>query len=182
MRFGGREGLILAALGALALAGCGDGGGGVDPGAEQKAASDFFLKSNARAEGVVSLPSGLQYKVIRSGSNAGPQPDLNDLVRVHYEGTLTNGEVFDSSFRRDVPLMTTPEGQPPGGIIPAWTEILQLMRPGDEWIVYAPPEMAYGERGAPPVIPPHAVLVFRIQLLDVAPVPGGRRGPATAMG
>ncbi|HEV7228503.1 FKBP-type peptidyl-prolyl cis-trans isomerase [Brevundimonas sp.] len=181
MRFGGK--FIMVAAAALALAGCGAGAedaGGAD--AEALRAAEFFLTSNARAEGVVSLPSGLQYKVVRSGSNAGPQPDRNDLVRVHYEGALTDGRVFDSSFTRDTPFVTTPEGQPAGNIIPAWTEALQLMRPGDEWIVYAPPALGYGERGAPPEIPGNAVLVFRIRVLDVAQIPGGERGVDVGMG
>ena len=181
MRCGGK--VLAAAAMALALAGCGAGAedaGGAD--AEAARAAEFFLKSNARAEGVVSLPSGLQYKVLESGPNSGRQPDRNDLVRVHYEGALTDGEVFDSSFSRDMPFVTTPEGQPAGNIIPAWTEALQLMRPGDEWIIYAPPSMGYGERGSPPVIPGNAVLVFRIRMLDVAEIPGGERAAAVAMG
>lgn len=181
MRFGGRFLATTAVV--LTLAGCGAGAedaGGAD--AESLRVADFFLKSNARAEGVVSLPSGLQYKVLESGPNTGRQPDRNDLVRVHYEGALTNGEVFDSSFSRDMPFVTTPEGEPAGAIIPAWTEALQLMRPGDEWIIYAPPALGYGERGAPPVIPANAVLVFRIRMLDVAEIPGGERAAAVATG
>jgi peptidylprolyl isomerase/FKBP-type peptidyl-prolyl cis-trans isomerase FklB len=181
MGFGGR--FLSAAAIALTLAGCGAGAedaGGAD--SEAVRAAEFFLTSNARAEGVVSLESGLQYKVLQSGPNGGPKPDRNDLVKVHYEGALTSGEVFDSSFTRDTPFVTTPEGQPAGNIIPAWTEALQLMRPGDEWIIYAPPALGYGERGAPPVIPAHAVLVFRIKVLDVAETPGGERAAAVAMG
>ncbi|HEV2083170.1 MAG TPA: FKBP-type peptidyl-prolyl cis-trans isomerase [Brevundimonas sp.] len=181
MRFGGK--VLAAAAVALTLAGCGAGAEDAAGGdAEALRAAEFFLKSNARAEGVVSLPSGLQYKVLQSGPNSGRQPDRNDLVRVHYEGALTTGEVFDSSFNRDLPFVTTPEGQPAGNIIPAWTEALQLMRPGDEWIVYAPPALGYGERGAPPVIPANAVLVFRIRMLDVAETPGGERAAAVATG
>lgn len=181
MGFGGR--FLSAAALALTLAGCGAGAedaGGVD--SEAARAAEFFLTSNARAEGVVTLESGLQYKVLRSGPNGGPQPDRNDLVKVHYEGALTSGQVFDSSFTRDTPFVTTPEGQPAGNIIPAWTEALQLMRPGDEWIIYAPPALGYGDRGAPPAIPPHAVLVFRIRMLDVAETPGGERAAVVAVG
>ena len=181
MRFGGK--VLAAAAVAAVLAGC--GAGAEDTGAanaEAQRAADFFLKSNARADGVVSLPSGLQYKVLASGPNSGPQPDRNDLMRVHYEGSLTSGEVFDSSFNRDLPYVTTPEGQPAGNIIPAWTEALQLMRPGDEWIIYSPPALGYGEQGAPPVIPGNSVLVFRIKMLDVAPIPGGDRAAAVATG
>jgi FKBP-type peptidyl-prolyl cis-trans isomerase FklB len=181
MGFGGR--FLSAAAIALTLAGCGAGAedaGGAD--SEAVRAAEFFLTSNARGEGVVSLGSGLQYKVLESGPNGGPQPDRNDLVEVHYEGALTSGEVFDSSFTRGTPFITTPEGQPAGNIIPAWTEALQLMRPGDEWIIYAPPALGYGERGAPPVIPPHAVLVFRIKVLAVAATPGGERAAVVAVG
>ncbi len=181
MRFGGR--ILAATAVALALAGCGaDAGDAGQANAAAARAADFFLKSNARAEGVVTLPSGLQYKVLTRGPNSGPQPDRNDLVKVHYEGALTDGRVFDSSFNRDTPYVTTPEGQPSGAIIPAWTEALQLMRPGDEWIIYAPPAMGYGEEGAPPVIPGNAVLVFRIKMLDVAPIPGGERAAEIGMG
>lgn len=181
MRCGVRV-LVAAALTA-ALAGCGaDAGDAGAADAEAARAAEFFLKSNARAEGVVALESGLQYKVLESGPNSGPQPDRNDLVKVHYQGALTNGDVFDSSFNRDTPFVTTPEGQPAGNIIPAWTEILQLMRPGDDWVVYVPPALGYGEQGAPPVIPGNSVLVFRIKLLDVAKIPGGERAAAIGMG
>jgi FKBP-type peptidyl-prolyl cis-trans isomerase FklB len=99
MRCGGK--FLVAAAVALTLGGCGaDAGDAGMADAEAARAAEFFLKSNARAEGVVTLDSGLQYKVIQSGPNTGPQPDRNDLVEVHYEGALTNGDVFDSSSRR----------------------------------------------------------------------------------
>lgn len=162
MRFGWVEGAALAA--ALALAGCG-GGEPRDPEAE---AAAFFMESNARADDVVTLPSGLQYKVIQSGPEGGERPDANDLVRVNYEGALVDGTVFDSSFDRGAPYVTTPEQ-----VVPAWTEALQLMSVGDEWIIYVPPELGYGAAGDPPTIPRNAVLIFRLQLLDVAKTPGG---------
>ena len=163
MRFGWVEGAALAA--ALALAGCGGGEEARDP---EAAAAAFFMESNARAEGVVTLPSGLQYKVIQSGPEGGDHPDGNDLVRVNYEGALADGTVFDSSFDRGAPYVTTPEQ-----VIPAWTEALQLMSVGDEWIIYVPPELGYGAQGDPPTIPRNAVLIFRLQLLDLARTPGG---------
>ncbi len=162
MRFGWIKGVAAAA--ALGVAAC--GGDASDDEAQRAAA--FFMQSNARAEGVTTLPSGLQYKVIRSGPEGGVSPDANDLVRVNYEGALADGTVFDSSFERGAPYVTTPQD-----VIEGWKEGLQLMSVGDEWILYVPPELGYGERGGPPVIPPHAVLVFRVQLLDVAKTPGG---------
>lgn len=173
MRFGS---VSLLAAAALALASCGRGG--EDPARfaeEQAKAADFFLKSNARADDVHVTASGLQYKVLASGPAGGARPDINDLVSLHYEGSLTDGSVFDSSFDRGQPFITAPEGLNGSPIIPAWTEALQLMRPGDEWIVYAPPALGYGERGAGAQIPPNAVLVFRIKVLDVQPVPGALR-------
>ena len=163
MRFGWVEGAALAA--ALALAGCGGGGEPRDPGAE---AAAFFLESNGRSEEVTTLPSGLQYRVVQSGPEGGASPDGNDLVRVNYEGALVDGTVFDSSFDRGAPYVTTPEQ-----VIPGWTEALQLMSVGDEWIIYVPPELGYGAAGDPPTIPRNAVLIFRLQLLDVAKTPGG---------
>jgi peptidylprolyl isomerase/FKBP-type peptidyl-prolyl cis-trans isomerase FklB len=125
---------------------------------------------------VQSLPSGVQYKVVRSGPTDGAHPDRNDLVRVDYEGTLTTGRVFDSSFLNGQPAVFTVSD-----VVPGWTEILQLMRVGDEWIVYLPPALGYGEQGRPG-IPPNSVMVFRLKLLEVAPVPGGERGGAIAQG
>jgi FKBP-type peptidyl-prolyl cis-trans isomerase FklB len=163
MRFGWASGLVIAA--GIALASCGQGRDDLAENARQAA---FFMESNARADGVQTLPSGLQYKVVVSGPQDGVSPDTNDLVRVDYEGALTDGTVFDSSFERGAPAVMTPER-----LIPGWTEALQMMKPGDEWLLYVPPELGYGERGGPPVIPPNAVLIFRLKLLDVARAPGG---------
>lgn len=168
MRFGWARAATVALV--MGVAACGQA---TDPGeaARKNAAqAEFFLKSNARQPGIVTLPSGVQYKVVQSGP-AGPSPDINDLVRLHYEGSLTDGTVFDSSFDRGQPLLTAPEGMGGSPIIAGWTEILQRMKPGDEWIVYVPPGLGYGQTGAPGTIPPNAVLVFRIQLLDVAHTP-----------
>ncbi len=163
---------------AAALTGCGrEPARGVDPeAAANLRAAEFFLTSNAKVEGVRTLPSGVQYKVVRSGPPGGESPDRNDLVRVDYEGTLTDGTVFDSSYQAGQPAVFTVSD-----VVPGWTEILQQMRVGDEWVVYIPPALGYGEQGRPG-IPPNAVMVFRLKLLEVAPVPGGERGGAIAQG
>lgn len=135
-----------------------------------------FMTANARAEGVQALPSGVQYKVIRSGPATGAHPDSNDLVAVHYEGTLTDGEVFDSSYQRGVPAVFNVDR-----MVPGWTEILQHMRVGDEWIVYLPPEAGYGAQARGP-IPGNSVLVFRMELLDLSKVPGEAPPRQSAMG
>lgn len=167
---------MVAALG-VPLAGCQRGPAVPDETAAQNLrAAEFFLTSNARLEGVQSLPSGVQYKVVRSGPSGGEQPDRNDLVRVDYEGTLTDGRVFDSSFENGQPAVFTVSE-----VVPGWTEILQQMRVGDEWIVYLPPALGYGEQGRPG-IPPNAVMVFRLKLLDIARTPGGERGGSMAQG
>ncbi|MHC3126740.1 peptidylprolyl isomerase [Brevundimonas sp. GN22] len=164
---------VVAAIAALALgaSACGrsERAPSIDDEAAIKAAQEFLIE-NGTKDGVKTLPSGLQYKVIASGPATGVQPDSNDLVRVHYEGTLTDGTVFDSSFDRGTPAIFAPEQ-----VVPGWTEALQLMRPGDEWFLYVPPALGYGESQAGP-IPPHSVLVFRLKVLDVAPVPGGHKG------
>jgi len=144
--------------------------------AQNLRAAEFFLTSNARLEGVRSLPSGVQYKVIRSGPPGGERPDRNDLVRVDYEGTLTDGTVFDSSFQAGQPAVFTVSE-----VVPGWTEILQQMRVGDEWIVYIPPALGYGEQGRPGIAP-NAVMVFRLKLLEIARAPGGERGGTVALG
>lgn len=177
MRFGWARAAALTAL--IAVAGC-NRGAAVDPQVElqQRAeAAEFFLSSNARAEGVHTLPSGLQYKVVQSGPPGSESPDRNDLVRVDYEGALTDGTIFDSSFSRGAPAVFTPET-----VVPGWTEALQRMKVGDEWILYVPPALGYGEAGGPPAIPPNAVLVFRLRLLDMARTPGGGSGVGHAMG
>ena len=174
MRFGWVS--VVAVAGVLALAGCNrDAAGGVDLEANARAAA-FFMESNGKADGVQTLPSGLQYKVVQSGPSGAATPDRNDLVRVDYEGALTDGTVFDSSFSRGQPYVTTAEQ-----VVPGWTEALQRMKVGDEWMLYVPPALGYGEQDQGE-IPPNSVLVFRIKLLDVAPVPGGGRGVGLAQG
>ena len=118
-----------------------------------------YLAANAKAAGVVVLPSGLQYKVVQSGP-AGPSPKEGDVVKVQYEGKLTSGKVFDSTDPGKSALM------PLQGLIPAWMEAIPKMHVGDEWMLYAPPALAYGPRGGGP-IPPNSVLVFRVKLVGM---------------
>jgi FKBP-type peptidyl-prolyl cis-trans isomerase FklB len=120
-----------------------------------------FLARNAKAAGVQTLPSGLQYKVVASGPAGGPSPKPGDVVKVHYEGKLTSGEVFDSSFARNKPML-----MPLDGLVSAWMEALPKMKVGDEWMLYVPPELGYGPQGAGP-IPPNSVLIFRVKLLGM---------------
>lgn len=151
-----------------ALAACGPAAG--DPAALEKSAAEAkaYMATNAKAEGVETLPSGVQYKVVRAGPAGGLKPGPNDEVKVHYEGKLASGKVFDSSYERGQPA-----AMPLPALIPAWKEALQQMRPGDEWILYVPPEMGYGEEGAGGgEIPGNSVLIFRIELIDVLPAPG----------
>lgn len=118
-----------------------------------------FLADNAKQEGVVVLPSGLQYKVIQQGT--GPQPKETDTVRVHYHGTFINGKVFDSSKQRGEPA----EFQV-NGVIKGWTEALQLMHVGDVWQLVIPADLAYGKEGNQ-VIPPNTTLMFQVELLEI---------------
>ncbi len=158
---------VLAAV--LALAGCNRAGGG-DPAEMAKSAAEAkaFMATNAKVEGVQTLPSGVQYKIVRSGPATGLKPGPQDEVKVHYEGKLVSGKIFDSSYDRGQPA-----AMPLPALIPAWTEALQLMRPGDEWILFVPPEMGYGPEGAGGgEIPGNSVLIFRIELIDVLPAPG----------
>jgi len=120
-----------------------------------------YLAANAKQPGVQTLPSGLQYKVVSSGPATGPSPKAEDIIKVHYEGALTNGQVFDSSFARQKPLV-----MPLANLVPAWMEALPRMHVGDEWMLYVPPELGYGPEGQGP-IPPNAVLVFRVKLLGM---------------
>ena len=119
-----------------------------------------FLIDNARKEGVKSLPSGLQYKILRPGS--GRAPKAADTVTVHYRGTLINGSEFDSSIGRGQPQTFKVDG-----VIPGWTEALQLMKEGDKWQIFIPANLAYGEKGAPPRIPPNSTLIFEVELISV---------------
>jgi peptidylprolyl isomerase/FKBP-type peptidyl-prolyl cis-trans isomerase FklB len=134
--------------------------------AVQSAASKSFMDKAAKEPGVKVLPSGLAYKVVRSGPATGLRPQLTDEVKVHYEGKLENGTVFDSSYERGQPA-----AMPLKGLIPGWQEALQLMRPGDEWLLYVPSNLGYGDDAAGE-IPPGSPLIFKIELIDVLPGPG----------
>ena len=156
--------LIVLAAGLSLLAACQRG---PDPKvlAANAEAGKAFLAKNAAEPGVKSLPSGLQYVVVRSGPETGVRPLPGDQIKVHYEGKLLSGQVFDSSYDRGVPAV-----MPLDGLIPGWVEALQLMRPGDEWRIFVPAGLGYGDQGGGP-IPPGATLVFRIELIDVLPGP-----------
>lgn len=119
-----------------------------------------FLAENAAKEGVTVLPSGLQYTVIKEGE--GRKPKATDKVKCHYEGTLTNGQVFDSSYRRGEPAVF-----PLNGVIAGWTEGVQLMSEGAKYRFFIPYHLAYGERGAGQAIPPYAALVFDVELISI---------------
>jgi FKBP-type peptidyl-prolyl cis-trans isomerase FklB len=120
-----------------------------------------FLQDNAAKEGVVTLPSGLQYLILKPGDGAKPGPTA--MVTVHYEGSLINGTVFDSSYKRGRPA-TFGVHQ----VIRGWTEALQLMPVGSKWRLFIPAELGYGSRGAGGSIPPNATLVFDVELLSIS--------------
>ena len=119
-----------------------------------------FLADNAKREGVVTLPSGLQYEVMKAGEGASPK--ATDKVTVHYHGTLLDGTVFDSSVNRGEPASF-----PVNGVIKGWVEALQLMKVGDKWKLFIPSELAYGNRGAGGDIGPFATLIFEVELLSI---------------
>jgi len=119
-----------------------------------------FFEENAKRNGVVTLPSGLQYEVIKEGN--GPKPKATDKVKVHYHGTLLDGTVFDSSVERGEPISF-----PVNGVIQGWQEALQLMPVGAKWKLYIPYNLAYGERGAGGKIGPYEPLVFEVELLGI---------------
>jgi len=121
---------------------------------------ELFLAENATRPGIQTTESGLQYTILEEGS--GPKPAENDIVRVHYEGALTDGKVFDSSYERD-----EPEEIPLDMVIPGWAEGIMLMNVGAKHRIYLPSDLAYGERGAGQVIPPYSTLVFTVELLDI---------------
>ena len=121
---------------------------------------EAFLAANKDKPGVVTLPSGLQYIVIKPGS--GPKPKLTDTVVTHYRGTLIDGKVFDSSYDRGEPISF-----PVNGVIGGWTEALQLMSVGAKWQLFIPSQLAYGTRGAGPDIGPNATLIFDVELISI---------------
>jgi len=119
-----------------------------------------FLAKNKTKPGVKTLPSGLQYKIIKAGTGASPK--LSDTVVTHYKGTLLNGQVFDSSYQRGEPVSF-----PINGVIKGWTEALQKMKIGAKWQLFIPADLAYGERGGGGKIGPNQTLIFDVELLDI---------------
>lgn len=129
-------------------------------GETNKTAGENFLSENKKKEGVVALPNGLQYKVIKMGN--GPKPKATDTVSVHYRGTLINGTEFDSSIKRGQPATF-----PLNGVIKGWTEGLQLMPVGSKFEFFIPSDLAYGDRGAGQLIGPNSTLIFEVELLSI---------------
>lgn len=129
-------------------------------GSENEAKGQAFLAANQKKEGVTTTASGLQYKVLTMGT--GVKPTLNDKITAHYHGTLIDGTVFDSSVDRGQPASF-----PVSGVIPGWTEALQLMPVGSKWTLYLPSNLAYGEKGAGGKIGPNSALVFDVELISI---------------
>jgi FKBP-type peptidyl-prolyl cis-trans isomerase FklB len=125
-----------------------------------KKEGDEFLAANKSKEGVVTLPSGLQYKILTAGT--GPKPTASDSVVCNYRGTLVDGKEFDSSYKRGEPATF-----PVGGVIKGWTEALELMPVGSKWQLVVPSNLAYGERGQGPDIGPNATLIFEVELISI---------------
>lgn len=136
-----------------------------------KEASEKFLADNGKKEGVITTESGLQYKVIKEG--AGKKPTADDTVTVHYKGTLTNGEEFDSSYSRGEPATFKV-----ANVIPGWTEALQLMSPGAKYEITIPSDLAYGESGAGSKIGPDQALRFEVELISIADANKPQKGAA----
>ena len=129
-------------------------------GAANKKEGDAFLAANKGKEGVVTLPSGLQYKILKEGT--GPKPTATDTVVCNYRGTLINGTEFDSSYKRGQPVTF-----PVSGVIKGWTEALQLMPVGSKWQLFIPSDLAYGDRGAGADIGPDSTLIFEVELVSI---------------
>ncbi len=127
-----------------------------------KKEGEAFLTANKTKDGVVALPSGLQYKILQEGT--GPKPAATDSVVCNYRGTLLDGKEFDSSYKRGQPATF-----PVTGVIKGWTEALQLMPVGSKWQLFVPSELAYGDRGAGADIKPGATLIFEVELLSIQP-------------
>jgi FKBP-type peptidyl-prolyl cis-trans isomerase FklB len=136
---------------------------------KNKSTGDAFQAANKSKDGVVTLPSGLQYKILTPGT--GPKPSANDTVVCNYRGTLVDGTEFDSSYKRGQPATF-----PVSGVIKGWTEALQLMPVGSKWQLVIPPGLAYGERGAGQQIGPDATLVFEVELMSIQPKTAGDKG------
>jgi FKBP-type peptidyl-prolyl cis-trans isomerase FklB len=131
-----------------------------EAGAAARKEGDAFLAANKTKEGVVTLPSGLQYKILTEGK--GPKPTASDTVTCNYRGTLINGTEFDSSYKAGNPVSF-----PVSGVIKGWTEALQLMPVGSKWQLFIPADMAYGDRGAGADIGPGETLIFEVELVSI---------------
>lgn len=127
-----------------------------------KAEGEKFLAENKKKSGVITLPSGLQYQIIKTGT--GPKPVAGDQVQVHYHGTLIDGTVFDSSVDRNEPIVHSATG-----FISGWNEALSMMPTGSKWKLWVPSDLGYGDQGAGPSIPPGSTLIFEVELLKVNP-------------
>ena len=143
----------------LGLLGCATSG--EDPGEYAAWKGENFLRYNATKEGVVTLPSGMQYRVMQEGTGA--SPGFRDRVTVHYRGTLVDGIEFDSSYAHGGQPATFPVNR----VIKGWTEALQLMQEGDKWELYIPSNLAYGEQGSGESIGPNETLIFEVELIKV---------------
>lgn len=131
-----------------------------EEGASNRKEGEAFLAANKGKEGVVTTPSGLQYKILTAGT--GPKPTANDTVTCNYRGTLIDGKEFDSSYKRGQPASF-----PVSGVIKGWTEALQMMPVGSKWQLFIPPDLAYGDRGAGADIGPGETLIFEVELLSI---------------
>lgn len=164
---------LTALTSALVLTGCGESMDKIEKemaareaaqasmAAANLADGEKFLAERAKEPGMIVLPSGVMYKVVSRAAAPGAQPKVSDTVTINYEGKLLNGTVFDSSYARNAPATF-----PLGRLVPAWQEVIPLIKTGDEIILYTPPSQAYGARDAGD-IPPNSTLIFRIQLLGV---------------
>src|SRR5437667_690054 len=143
-------------------------------GEKNKQEAEKFLAENKAKEGVVTLPSGLQYKILSEGNGESPKPA--DMATVNYRGTLIDGTEFDSSYKRGQPSTFSVTG-----VIKGWTEALELMKPGAKWQLFIPSELAYGERGSGQMIGPNATLIFDVELVSFKPpTPPAAANPAPA--
>jgi peptidylprolyl isomerase/FKBP-type peptidyl-prolyl cis-trans isomerase FklB len=160
--------LLIASLLALSAAACKKPESAGPSAAQTIADGKAYLAKNGKLPGVVTTASGLQYKVISSGPPTGPHPKPSDEVKVNYEGRLIDKDrtVFDSSYKDGTPIIFVLNQ-----VVPGWTEALQLMKPGDKWEIWLPPNLGYGDqdKGA---IPPNSVLDFKIELIDIFAHPG----------
>lgn len=129
---------------------------------ENKQRGEKFLAENKTQEGIITLSSGLQYKILTEGSGKGPNPTLLDVVKIHYRGSFIDGRVFDSSYQRGQPVSF-----PLNRVITGWSEILQKMHIGDKWQVFIPSYLAYAEMGYGQEIGPNSTLIFEIELLGI---------------